>query len=671
MSTFFYGGDYNPDQWSDEIVDLDLELFKKANINIVTLPVFSWAKFQSSDTEYHFEWFDKIINKITASGLNICMATSTAVQPAWMSHKYPEILPVDFEGRKRAFGGRVKFCPNSEIYREFASKLVTKLVERYGNNKNIKLWHVGNEYDNWCYCPKCQSEFRNWLKEKYSTLDELNRVWYTSFWGHTFYSWDEIVAPSGLSEMWNDNGRVRTNFQSISLDYARFMSDSILDCYKLEYKIIKDRFPQIPVTTNFMGFFKPLNYFKWAEFIDVISWDSYPGVGEPYFLTSMRHDLMRSLKKDRPFLLMEQTPSQTNWAPYNSCKRPGDLKLQSFQAIAHGSDSVMFFQLRRSVGACEKLHSGVIDHVGHGETRVFRECTELGDVLNKLGSQITGSIMENKTAIIFDWENWWALEYSSGPSTELFYLNEIEKYYNALHKTGAGIDFVTPDSDLSQYSLVVAPCLYLISNRNGRNIETYVKNGGKFVTSFMSGVVNETDLAYLGGYPGPLSNVLGIWVEEFDSLPKGKFNTGIPTSSFLDREYKCEMVFDIIHTLNAQSLAIYGNDYYKDLPVITKNIFGSGDAYYIGSSFEQDGIDSIIRKLSPGSDLNIEVFGNVETTLRKNSMDKLLFLLNHDECKNKIDLKNNQFQNLQTLEKHSGQLELNAKDVMVLRLLNE
>ncbi|QEN06359.1 beta-galactosidase [Thiospirochaeta perfilievii] len=643
-----------------------MKLFKEAGVNIVTLPVFSWAKFQSDETSYHFQWFDKIIDRITDAGLSICFATSTAVQPAWMSRKYPNILPVDFQGNRRKFGGRVKFCPNSKEYNKFSTKLVEQLVERYGDNKNIKFWHIGNEYDNWCYCEKCENDFKLFLKKRYKTVDNLNRAWYTSFWGHTLYSWDDIVAPSGLTEMWNDNGRIRTTFQSISLDYARFMSESIFNCYKAEYDIIKKAYPNIPITTNFMGFFKPINYFKWAPYIDIISWDSYPGVNDPAYLTSMRHDLMRSLKKDRPFLLMEQTPSQTNWSQFNSQKRPGDMALQSFQAVAHGSDSVMFFQLRRSIGACEKFHSGLIDHVGHGNTRVFKECAELGKLLNNIGDSITGTIQKNDVAILFDWENWWALEYSSGPSTQLEYLKEMEKYYYALFKSSIGVDFITPDSKLGEYKTIIAPTLYLLSNENALNIITYVKEGGTLLTTFQSGIVDESDTVHPGGYPGPLRKLLGIWVEETDSLPMGVYNSAIPVDPSFKKEVKCDLIFDVIHLEGAKVLAKYGSDYYQNTPVITENRFGSGRALYVGSSLEQDGIDNVVE-LSIGLKKHVfNIPSNVEYSKREDENKELHFFLNHTGEHRHITWDQVNYIDLTSQKNVNGFIELEPKGIKIL-----
>jgi len=640
----FYGGDYNPDQWSEDIMDIDLDLFKKAGINIVTLPVFSWAKFQSDEDVYHFEWFDRIMDKISQAGLFICMATSTAAQPAWMSRKYPEILPVDFHGRKRKHGGRVNFCPNSKDFRRFALKLVEKLVERYGDNPLIKLWHIGNEYGTWCYCDTCEEAFRDWLKERYKTIEKLNQTWYTSFWGHTLYSWEDVTLPSGLSEMFEGDGRVRTIFQSMALDYARFQSESSYNCYRQEYDLIKTYYPDIPITTNLMGHFKPLDYFRWAEGMDVISWDSYPFVTDKPFQSALRHDLMRSLKRDKPFLLMEQTPSQQNWAPYNSCKRPGELRCQSFQALAHGADSIMYFQLRRSIGACEKFHSAVIDHAGHGETRVFRECAQLGQELNQISQVLKGAVVRSKAAIVFDWENWWALEYSSGPSIHLYYLDQIQKYYKPLYENHISVDFVLPDSDLSRYDLVVAPTLYMLSRESAANLNDFVKQGGNLLTTFMSGIVDDSDRVYTGGYPGPLREMLGIWVEEIDALPPGAGNKAIALTGQLPRKdgYRCDLICDVIHLEGAEALAVYAEDFYKDSPVLTVNSYGKGKAYYVGSSLEEEGIADILNLAAENKNLQqwegFSIPEGVEAAMRYQQDEELRFLLNNGKTEVSIGI---------------------------------
>lgn len=669
-----YGGDYNPDQWPQEIIEKDMHLLKSANINIVTLPVFSWALLQPDEYTYNFEWLDNILNLLKENNIYVCLATSTAAQPAWMSRKYPEMLPVDFHGSKRKHGGRVKFCPNSTKYRELSVKLARKLAKRYKDYSNLALWHVGNEYDNYCYCDHCQEEFRKWLQSKYKTIDNLNNAWNMNFWGHTVYSWDEIVAPSALNEMWDGPGKTCTTFQGMALDYNRFMSDSILGCYIGEYNAIKDITPDIKITTNFMGTFKPLDYFKWSEYLDIISWDNYPSYGDSPSNVAMSHDLMRGLKSGEPFMLIEQSPSQANWQPYNSVKRPGEMKLQSYQALAHGADSVMFFQMRQSIGACEKYHAAVISHANSENTRTFKECAELGTELTSLGDSIIDSKYNSKVGIIFDWDNWWAIEFSSGPSIELKYLPQIQKYYAGFHNKNIPVDFVKPTDDFSKYDLIIAPVLYMLKDTVADNIKKFVSNGGTFLTTFFSGYVDENDRVKIGGYPSELRDLLGLWVEELDALPP-EINNSIQMNSTLEgfsSEYNCNMLFDIINLEGADVLGTYGSDFYKGRPVLTCNKFGSGEAYYIASNPETKFVDDLVNYFDAKHSLSLD-FENqpgIEITKRSKDDKNIFFILNHNNEEKILNLKDKTFVNLITKEKITHKLILNSRDVVILGEVN-
>ena len=439
INKVLYGGDYNPEQWPEEIWEEDMRLFKLAGIDEVTLNVFSWAALQPSEDTYNFEKLDKIMDLVEANGLKVFLATSTAAHPAWMAKRHPDILRTEFNGMKRKFGSRHNSCQNSPTYQKYSVLLAKKLAERYGERECVIGWHICNEYGGECYCENCEKQFRVWLKKKYGTIEEVNKAWDTSFWGHTFYDWDEIVLPNMLSEHFEPD---RTTFQGISLDYRRFNSEGMLKCYQAEAAAIRSVVPDAKITTNLMGFYKPLDYQMWAKSMDFISWDNYPANEDPYSRIAMNHDLMRGIKGGQPFVLMEQTPSVTNWLAYNALKRPGVMRLWSYQAMAHGADAVLFFQMRRSIGACEKYHGAVIDHVGTENTRVFREISQLGKELQQLGDKTLGARSRAKAAILVDWDNWWAIEYSAGPSRDLKYLDEVFLYYRALEEQNYAVDII-------------------------------------------------------------------------------------------------------------------------------------------------------------------------------------------------------------------------------------
>ncbi|MGG3283692.1 beta-galactosidase [Paenibacillus solani] len=667
LPKMWYGGDYNPEQWDAETWTEDDRLFKLAGIDVATINVFSWALNQPNEETYDFAWLDETIERLYKNGVYVCLGTSTAAHPAWMARKYPDVLRVDYEGRKRKFGGRHNSCPNSPTYRKYAAVMAGKLAQRYKDHPAVLIWHVANEYGGYCYCDNCAAAFRVWLEQRYGTLDAVNKAWNTRFWGHTFYDWDDIVVPNTLSEEWGGN---RTNFQGISLDYRRFQSDSLLDCYKLERDELRRITPDIPVTTNLMGFYPELDYFKWAKEMDVVSWDNYPSLDTPYSFTAMAHALMRGLKGGQPFMLMEQTPGVQNWQPYNSAKRPGVMRLWSYQAVAHGADTVMFFQLRRSIGACEKYHGAVIEHVGHEHTRVFRECAELGKELQLLGDRILDARSDAKVAIIYDWENRWALELSSGPSVALNYVNEVHKYYDALYQLNIQTDIISVEEDLSKYDVVIAPVMYMVKQGFAQRVEQFVSRGGTFVTTFFSGIVNENDLVTLGGYPGELRKVMGIWAEEIDALLPGQQNQIDMKEEWgaLRESYPCGILCDVIHAETAEVLAEYGTDFYKGTPVLTKNAFGEGQAYYVASSPDSQFLQGFLANLCQEQGLKplLDTPPGVEVVERVKDGSSYLFILNHNAEEMTFDAGSANSFDLLSSRQVAGHVTIPGRDVMIL-----
>lgn len=618
-----YGGDYNPNQWPEEVWLEDMALFKKANINSASINIFSWSKIQPSEEEYDFEELDRIVDMLVKNDIDIVLATATAALPAWMFRKYPEVSRVDYEGRKHKFGQRHNHCPNSLVYQKYSERIAGVLAERYGHLDKVVCWHINNEYGGRCYCDNCEKAFRVWVKNRYGNLEAVNEAWNMDFWGHRLHSFDDIVLPNALAE---GIGTEDTAFAGISIDYMRFNSDGLLENFKLERDAIRKHDKKTPITNNIMGTYKELDYFKWAKEMDIVSWDNYPAYDTPWSFTAMRHDLMRGLKQ-KPFMLMEQTPSQQNWQPYNSLKRPGQMRAQSYQTIAHGADTIQFFQLRRSKGACEKFHGAVISHEGSENTRVFREVSQLGKELDDLKDSIIGADNPSDVGIIFDWDNYWALEYTSGPNKDLKYVDQIHQYYEYFYDNNISVDMIARDGDFSKYKLIVAPVLYMVHEGIKEALEAYVEAGGILVTGFMSGIVNESDNVYLGGYPGPLRELAGVWVEEIDALAPEQFNR----IKYLDgEEYTCNLLCDIMHLEGAKALAHYSTDFYKDTPVISKNDFGKGQVFYVGTQVDKEGLAKVLDIVSDSSKLSpvIDEKTALEVTVRRKGDSLFYFIIN-------------------------------------------
>lgn len=625
----FYGGDYNPEQWDEQTRKKDMEYLREAGIDIVTLNVFNWAMLQPREEEYDFSELDRIVKQVTDQEMYICMATSTGAHPAWMATRYPEILRTEFNGMKRKFGGRHNSCPNSPVFQRYSRMLAGKLAEHYKEQKNIVAWHVSNEYGGSCYCENCEKAFRVWLRRKYHTLDALNKAWNTHFWGHTFYDWNEIVSPSLLSEHFEEH---RSMFPGITLDYKRFMSDSLLENFRAEYEAIREWIPEAQITTNLMGTYEMLDYQKWGKYMDFVSWDNYPAEGESRAETAFKHDLMRGLKRDQPFWLMEQAPSMSNWLDL-ALKRPGEMRLLSYQAVAHGADTVMFFQMRRSVASCEKFHGAVIDHVGNNKTRVFRECKALGEELKNLGNILLQSMAKPQTAILYDWNNRWAIEGSSGLSLDIRYPEEVMQYYRPLYEKNIDTDVIGVKEDLSRYQLVIAPELYMIKTGVKDSLEKFVREGGTLVLSVYCGLVNENDAIICGGYPGELRELAGIWIEEFDGLRKRE-NCFI----YNGKEYPARYVFALSHAEHAEMLSAYRKDFYAGMPVVTRNTYGKGTVYYVGTRSDSAFYKSFMEDVCKTAGITSLACGQfeavpekVEITRRSKEGKDFWFCLNNGE----------------------------------------
>ena len=586
IPALLHGGDYNPDQWLDrpDILEEDIKMMKKAGVNTATVGVFSWSALEPQEGNFQFGWLHDIMDKLYENGIYTVLATPTGARPAWMDEKYPSVLRVEKDGRRNHHSGRHNHCMSSLEYRSLVEKMDTKLAQEFGNHPGLILWHISNEFGGECYCENCKKRFQEYLREKYhNNIEELNKQWWTSFWSRRFDSFEQIEPPY-------DNGE--HSILGLNLDWKRFNSWNMKDYLAFERRILKKYTPQVPATANFMKLFEQLDYVDLAKEIDIISWDGYPSWNNDYETPadtaaelSFDHTVMRSLKKDKPFMLMESTPSLVNWHSVNKLKRPGILRASSIQTIGCGSDTVQYFQWRKGRGAAEQFHGAVVDHLGRNDTRVFKEVSEVGEILKKL-APVTGSKVMSKAAVLFDWSNRWAIKDMQGMARDTKkYEKEVRKFYNIHLKKGINADIVFPLEDLSSYSLVVLPMYYAVSKEAGEWLKEYVKNGGTVVATYLTAYVNENTLAYLGGFPGAgLGEVFGLYAEELDTLYPTDSNAVLMKdgNKALVEDY-CEL----IKLTGAEVLGTYESDFYAGMPAVTVHSYGKGKAYYIGTRMEE------------------------------------------------------------------------------------
>lgn len=631
-----HGADYNPEQWLKypEVLEEDIRLMKKSHSNVMSVGIFSWVSLEPEEGVFTFEWLDRILDSFAENGIFALLATPSGARPAWMSHKYPEVLRVSSNRVRNLHGFRHNHCYSSPVYREKINIINTKLAERYANHPAVIGWHISNELGGDCHCDYCQDAFRKWVKDRYETLDELNHAWWTTFWSHTYTDYSQIESPAPHGE---------TQVHAMNLDWKRFVTDQTVDFLKHEIAPLQQVNPDLPITTNFMSYFDGLDYWKFADVLDVLSWDSYPtwhdteqDDSKQAASVALMHDIVRTIKGGKPFMLMESTPSMTNWQDVSKLKKPGMHLLSSLQAVAHGSDTVQYFQWRKSRGSSEKLHGAVVDHVGNEHTRVFSEVTEVGSYLQEL-RDVVGTVVPAEVAIVFDWENRWAITDSQGPrNVGIKYDETIQSHYKVFWDQGIPVDIINMDADLSKYKLVIAPMLYMVKTGVGERIEKYVENGGTFVSTYWSGIVNENDLCHLGGFPGPLRKTLGIWSEEIDGLHDGQVNRieALADNSLgLTGEYEAIELCDLIHLEGATALAVYGSDFYKGRPAATVHSFGEGKSYYIASrnseSFHKTFYQGIIKEAGIKKSMESELPSGVTVSVRTDGEHDYVFVQNY------------------------------------------
>jgi beta-galactosidase len=655
-----YGGDYNPEQWPEEIWEEDVRLMREAGVNLVSLGIFSWAKLEPRPDEYDFGWLDRIISLLHENSVMVNLATATASPPPWLAALHPDSLPVTQNGVVLHPGARQHYCPSSAAYKVRAAELVRRIADRYKDHPALGMWHVNNEYGCHvaeCYCDASAEHFREWLRTRYGDLDALNEAWGTAFWSQRYGEWREIPPPRSAPTFANPTQQ---------LDFRRFSSDALLGLYEMEKEILQEATPDIPITTNFMGFFKPVDYWKWAPREDFVSDDSYPDPSDPeaHIGAAMSRDLMRSLGGGAPWVLMEQTTVRVNWRKRNVPKRPGEMRLWSYGAVARGAEGIMFFQWRQSKAGAEKFHSAMVPHGPTENSRSWREVSLLGAELGRL-DELLGARGVAETAILLDWESWWALELDSKPSAAVRMREGLYSFYKPLYEAKIPVDFAHPGSDLSTYRLVIAPNLYLVTDDPVDNILQYVSNGGTLLMSFFSGIVDGRDHIRLGGYPAPFRELLGLRIEDFVPMATGEANRLDTTDG---ESYGCDMWADLIHLEGAEPQASYTEDFYADTPAVTRNVFGEGAAYYLGTRPEELYTKSLLQRVyeEAGVKPTADVPPGVDAVRRKTEDASFLFLLNHNKEAVEVRVPN-PGQDLLTGTEHDSQLIVDPLGVAILQ----
>ena len=589
----WYGGDYNPDQWPEEVWDDDVRLMKKAGVNLVSVGIFSWAKIETSEGVYDFDWLDRIIDKLGEAGVAVDLASATASPPMWLTQAHPEVLWKDYRGDVCQPGARQHWRPTSPVFREYALKLCRAMAEHYKGNPYVVAWHVSNEYgchNRFDYSEDAEHAFQQWCEERYGTIDAVNDAWGTAFWAQRMNDFSEIVPPRFIGD---------GNFMTPGklLDFKRFSSDALKAFYIAERDALAEITPDLPLTTNFMvsASGSVLDYDDWGDEVDFVSNDHYFIPGEAHLdELAFSASLVDGIARKDPWFLMEHSTSAVNWREINYRKEPGQLVRDSLAHVAMGADAVCYFQWRQSKAGAEKFHSAMVPHAGE-DSAVFRDVCELGADLNKLSDEgILGSrLAKSRVAVVFDYESEWATEHTATPTQHVHHVDEPLAWFRALADQGVTADVVPVRGAWDGYEMVVLPSVYLLSEETTRRVRDYVVGGGRLVVTYYTGISDEKDHVWLGGYPGSIRDVVGVRVEEF--MPMGNDFTGVPDHLDLSNGAVAHDIADVIGSVDgtATVLATFKDDPWTGMdgvPAIVANTFGEGRSVYVGARLGREGL---------------------------------------------------------------------------------
>ncbi|WP_328631561.1 beta-galactosidase [Streptomyces sp. NBC_00356] len=606
-----FGGDYNPEQWPEEVWAEDVRLMKEAGVNSVTVGVFAWARLEPRPGVRDFGWLDRLMDLLHTHGIGVVLATPTASPPPWLGRLYPRTLPRDEHGQTVWWGSRQHFAHSSTTYRRHAAAITEDLARRYGHHPALRMWHINNEYCTFDYGDESARAFRDWLRAKYQTLDALNTAWGTAFWGQHIETWGDVIPPRRAQYL-----RGPTQL----LDFRRFTSDALLACYVAERDLVRRHTPaHIPVTTNFMPLWTGQDAWEWARHEDVVSVDVYPDPRDPLAgqYNAMLADMTRGQAGGRPWMLMEQAAGAVNFRPVNSPKPRGLNRLLSLQSVARGADAVCYFQWRQSRQGAEKFHSAMLGHAG-AEGRSFAEVKQIGADLDRLGPAVAGTRLAAEVAVLHDWHSWWAGGQDGRPSAHITYEEVVRAWHRALWEAHLTADFAHPEHELSAYKLVVVPQLYLLTDAAIDNLVAYVRGGGTLVCGFFTGIADADDRVRHGGMDARLRELLGVRTlhEWWPLEPAETVDCGGFTGTLWSEE--------LTVAADAEVTAAYRGGELDGLPAAVRR----GRAHYLSTLPQPEALRVLLAEAAIEAGVRPPLTGlpaGVEAVRR----GELLFLLNH------------------------------------------
>ncbi|HWD18119.1 MAG TPA: beta-galactosidase [Verrucomicrobiae bacterium] len=650
----YFGADYHPEHWvfpyagtaeePESRWKRDIELMVGAGINVVRMGEFCWGVCEPREGEYNFTWMRRVMDLMADEDIKVVLGTPTAAPPIWLARNHPEILPVDERGLPLCEGTRHACCLNSDLFWEYSKRIVRAMGEALGKHKQLIAWQIDNNVGAHtlqpCFNDETRRDWQAWLQTKYQTLERLNEMLGTRFWGQVITDWAHVPTPRVAPAPHNP---------ALMLDWKRFTSDTVVAYVRMQAELLRELTPHAPVTTNMRAFGQRIDLFDMAGALDFASLNSNATIKSKAAENACEIDFLRSLKKtdvkipgaEDGFWVIEQKAGHVNWQEVNSLVRPDVVRLFTYQTISRGANGVLYFFWRQPRIGPEKFYGGILTHDGRGENRIYKEISQIGSEVRRLTEALKGTRVQADVCILYSHDNDWTLSLPRQPTRHFNLREHVQLFHTALHDRNMAVDFARPTEDLSKYKLVIAPSLHLLAGGEADALKLYVQNGGTLVGTCNFGLVDEHLMAPESGYPHDLTDVFGLEVTEFDPLPPEEENhlafkgANFHTSHLHAARHWC----DVIEPKGCQVLATYTRDFYAGRPALTLNEFGDGKAVYVGTMSHQlfyYDLVSWLRNLCRLQPL-LKVPDTVEVSLRQSENTRIYFLLNHQSTPVRIN----------------------------------
>lgn len=638
---------YYPEHWDETLWQSDLDRMLQTGIEVIRVAEFAWSKFEPEEGVFTFDFFDRFLRVVEKTPMKVIFCTPTATPPAWATHNYPDILNCTKEGVPYRHGLRRHYNYNSAKYQQLAQSIVGQLAAHYGSHPSIIGWQIDNEINcetNEFYSASDSLQFRVFLREKYGTIDALNKAWGTVFWNQDYNSWEQVFVPRPTV----NNGEVNPHQQ---LDYYRFVSHSACRFVGMQAQILRSVLPsQVFITTN--GLFSNVdNHRQTAENLDFMTYDSYPNFAFDLY-ADPRHssDLndrkwSRNLTETRSispqFGIMEQQSGPNGWtyrleAP---SPKPGQMTLWTMQSVAHGADFISYFRWRTCTVGTEIYWHGILDY-DNRDNRRLREAASISDMFAKL-SPLAGATYQAAFAVIKEYDNIWDAQHDRWHGR--VDSESAAGWFRAAQLTHTPMNFlyITERSTLEElcaYPLLVYPHATILSERTANLLQEYVAQGGKLVIGCRTGYKDTNGRCCMTPQPGLLANLCGAEVADFTFVGP---NDDTVYADWDGDALEASIFNDILTPLDgAEVLATYTSNYYKGAPALVRNRCGKGETYYFGAAFCQKTAAVFLQKLGIATPWKetVSLPTECEIAVRQNGDNAWLFVLNYAGSETAISL---------------------------------